>query len=163
MKKEVFDNKIIIYLKKEIIGKMNFDDIDSLEDYFRDFFLKLKNIYNMELKGFYNVKVYIDDIYGVVLELEDEQIDYGDFYNQIEMRIIPIHVDFLYKIDNLMFIPNTELYIYKNNYYLKISNKINYKDYLLVMDYAKIVYNNTDNIIKYGKQLKHFNFSNFML
>ena len=158
MKIENDYNKTIIFLKKELVGSLDFNNIDSLENYLKELFLKLKNIYNMEIKGFYNIKVFIDSIYGMVLELEAEDLEYGDYFNQIEMRIIPIYTEFLYKIEDYINIKG-KVYIYKNEIYLKVNKNISNKDYLKVMDHAKIVYNNTDNIIKYGYQLNHFIFN----
>ena len=145
-------NKTIIYLKKEIMGILDFNNIDNLEEYLRKIINNLKTIYNIDIKGFYNIKVYIDDLYGAILELEAEDLDYGDYFNQIEMRIIPIYTDFLYQIDDCMF-KLGKIYSYKNNIYLKIDKDISFKDYISVMDYAKIVYNNTDKIIDYGREL----------
>ena len=99
----------------------------------------------------------------MVLELEAEDIDYGDYYNQIEMRIIPIYTTFLYQVDDFINNIDVQTILYHDEFYLKIDKNISLKNYYLVMDYAKIVYNNTDNIIKYGKVLKHFNFKKIML
>lgn len=158
MKIDFNQDKIIIYLKKETINNLDFDNIDDLEKYLKELILKLKNIYNIDIKGFYNIKVFIDNIYGVVLELEAENLDYGDYFNQIEMRIIPIYTEFLYEVDDYLNLFGS-LYVYKKKIFLKLNKNIPYKDYIKVMDYAKIVYNNTDNIIKYGYQLTHFNFN----
>lgn len=155
--------KIIVYLKKETTGKIDFANIDYLENYFRELLLKLRDVYDINIKGFYNVKVYIDELYGMVLELEAEDIDYGDYYNQIEMRIIPIYTTFLYQVDDFINNIDVQTILYHDEFYLKIDKNISLKNYYLVMDYAKIVYNNTDNIIKYGKVLKHFNFKKIML
>ena len=163
MKIEIEMEKIIVYLKKETTGKMDFTNIDYLENYFKELFLKLRDIYNLDIKGFYNVKVYIDELYGMVLELEAEDIDYGDYYNQIEMRIIPIYTVFLYQVDDYINNYAIQTILYHDNFYLKIDQNISLKNYYLVMDHAKIVYNNTDNIIKYGKVLKRFNFKKIML
>lgn len=152
MKIDYKQDKIIIYLKKEIIGTIDFDDVDYLEKYLKDLIIKLKNIYDIDIKGFYNIKIYIDSIYGAILELEAEDLDYGDYFNQIEMRIIPIYTVFLYKVEDYINIYG-KIYTYKNNIYLKLDNKISYKDYIKVMDYAEIVYNNTDNILNFGKEL----------
>ena len=152
MKIELNQDITIIYLKKEIMGLLDFNNVDSLEEYLRKLICNLKNIYNIDIKGFYNIKIYIDNLYGAILELEAEDLDYGDYFNQIEMRIIPIYTDFLYQIDDYLFNLG-KLYLYKNNIYLKANKDISYKDYIRVMDYAKIVYNNTDKIIDYGKEL----------
>lgn len=163
MRIEIETKKIVVYLKKETTGKIDFTNIDYLENYFKELLLKLRDIYNLDIKGFYNVKVYIDELYGMVLELEVEDIDYGDYYNQIELRIIPVYTTFLYQIDDIFLNLDMQTILYHNHFYLKINKSITLKNYYLVMDHAKIVYNNTDNIIKYGKALKRFNFKKIML
>ena len=157
------NDKVIIYVKKDNLHDIDFTNIEILESYFQELLKRLKDYYDIKIVGFYNIKVYIDDIYGIVLELENENIDYGDYYDQVEMRIIPIYTNFLYKVNDILNIKDSNIYLYKNDIYLKLSKNILLKDYYLVMDQAKIVYNNTDNIIKYGKPLKRFNFNNFML
>ena len=152
MKIDNDNDQIIIYLKKELIGSVDFTDADCLEDYLKELIIKLKNIYNISIKGFYNIKVYIDDTYGAILELKAVDLDYGDYFEQIEMRIIPIYTNFLYKIDDYIS-GYGKIYSYKNNIYLKLKDNISYKDYLKVMDYAKIVYTNTDNILNFGTEL----------
>ena len=152
MKIDYKQDKIIVYLKKEILGSIDFANVESLEKYLKDLIIKLKNIYYIDIKGFYNIKVYIDSIYGAILELDAEDLDYGDYFNQIEMRIIPIYTIFLYRVEDYLSICG-KIYSYKNNIYLKLNENISYKDYIKVMDYAEIVYNNTDNILNFGKEL----------
>lgn len=163
MKVDIVEDKIIVYIKKTTIKDVNFDSIDELETYFRALLLKLKNIYNININGFYNIKVFIDDVYGMVLDIEKERVDCYLDINQVEMRILPIHTCFLYKIEDLFKYKKTKIYEYKNNYYLKPDKKILYKDYLNLLENSKIVYNNTDNIIKYGLKINNFNFNKIML
>lgn len=163
MKIDIIDDKIILYIKKDIIGDLNFENLDDLEDYFKDLILNLKNVYNINISGFYNISVYIDEIYGMVLELVNEEIDYYINTSQIEMRIIPEHTTFLYELDDPVMILNSSLYQYKDRYYLKINNNISYSDYLYVLENSKIVYTKTEDIFKYGNLINHFNFNKIML
>lgn len=163
MKVDIVEEKIIVYIKKRNIKNMNFDSVNELEDYFRELLLKLKNIYNININGFYNIRVFIDDVYGIILDIEKENIDCYLDINQVEMRIIPIHTCFLYMIDDLFRYKKTRIYKYKNNYYLKPEKNILYKDYINLLENSKIVYNNTDNIIKYGLKISNFNFNKIML
>ena len=121
MKVDFVEDKIIIYIKKRTIKDINFDSVDELEDYFRELLLKLKNIYNVKINGFFNIRVYIDNLFGIVLEIEKENIDCYMDLNQVEMRIIPIHTNFLYEISDLFNVaavapvtssaPSTEFFI----------------------------------------------------
>ena len=69
-----------IYLKKEIIGNINLRDKEILENYLRDLFKKLKDKYDIEIFGYYEIIVYIDEFYGVILHLEKEELDYYDYF-----------------------------------------------------------------------------------
>ena len=158
MKIDVMDNKIIIYLKKEIIGNMDFNNVEILEDYFRKLIIKLNNLYNINIEGFYIIKVFIDKIYGIVLEMEPEDIDYCPI-NQIEMRIMQEHETFLYEIDSPFEIDNTDIFIKDFKYYLKINSNIKYKDYISILENSHIIYKNTANIIKYGNIINYLNLS----
>lgn len=160
MKIELENDKVIIYIKKEEINDLNFTKTDELEEYFKNLIIKLKNLYDISITGFYNIKVFIDKFYGMVLQLEKEDIDYYDD-NQIEMRIIKEDVHFLYEVNDLFKVKKTKLIKKKDKYYLMILEKILYKDFLNILENSKIVYNNTENIIKCGKIVN--NFSNFVL
>lgn len=160
MKIELENDKVIIYIKKEEINDLNFNKVDELEEYFKNLIIKLKNLYDISITGFYNIKVFIDKIYGMVLQLEKEEIDYYDD-NQIEMRIIKEDVRFLYEVNDPFKIKKTKLIKRKDKYYLMILENILYKDFLNVLENSKIVYNNTENIIKCGKIVNTF--SNFVL
>ena len=52
------DDKIVLYLNKFMIEGLDFKNINGLEKYFRDLFIKLREIYNIKLNGFYYVYVY---------------------------------------------------------------------------------------------------------
>lgn len=162
MKIDIMDNKIIIFLKKEIISDIDFDNIEMLEEYFRELILKLNNVYNINIEGFYIIRVFIDSIYGIVLEIEPEDIDYCPI-NQVEMRIMLEHETFLYEIDSLVKIDNTEIYIKDYKYYLKINSNIKYKDYISILENCHIIYKNTSNIIKRGNIINYFNLSQNMI
>ena len=53
---------------------VNLNEKKDLEKYFQDFFLKLKETYKININGFYEVNIYIDDTYGAALEIEKEEI-----------------------------------------------------------------------------------------
>lgn len=155
MKLEKKDNLLIIYLKNKLVDNIDFTNKEELEKYFKELFIKLKEYYNIKISGYYNINVYIDRYYGVVLELEKEEIDYYSYFNnQVDMHIITEDIDFLYLIDDYFitdYLKNYTLFLYKNKYYILPDKNINF-DYLL--ENSKIIYNNTKEIIKFGKILK---------
>jgi len=150
------DDKIIIYLRKDKIINLDFNNLDILEKYLKELVIKLNDIYNIKIEGFYNIKVYIDELFGIVLEIEAEDIDYC-LSNEIEMRISLFYEKFLYEINDFMNISNTNIIKKGFKYYLECHNNIAYKDYLNILENSQIIYKNTKKIIKYGNVVTYFN------
>lgn len=151
MKINFDDNKIIIYLFKNNIKKEDFNDLKYIEEYFRNIFIRLKQIYNIEINGFYNINVYIDNIFGIVLELIEENIEYIDYYDDvIDMKLELHENEFLYHINDVTNIDESNIiYKYNNKYYLKIKNK---NELYKILEYTSVVYKDTDIILKHAKK-----------
>ena len=100
--KFIDDLTMDIYVKKELINDLDFNDKDTLEKYLKKLFKTLKNKYSITIEGFYDIDVYIDKYYGVVFHLEKEDIDYYDYFkNQVDMRIITIDTEFMYEVEDI--------------------------------------------------------------
>lgn len=142
MKCIINDDKIIIFLEK--YNKKYLNDIDYLEDYFRNIFLKLKEKYDIKIHGFCNVDAYLDDN-DMVLEIEEEK-ELIDYYEDIIDMKISIHeTSFLYEISNIFninkYIKN-EIYVYKDKFYIdKKSLNLN------ILEHSKLIYKDTEKII----------------
>lgn len=109
-------DSIVLYL-----SDMDFsleEDIDELESRFRDIFLRLKNLYNIDIEGYYKIDIYKDTYYGVIVKIKKEELDYFDYFdNQIEMRI-SIHEEnsILYEFDD--FFSLNDSLLQKMNFYM---------------------------------------------
>ena len=142
MKCIINDDKIIIFLEK--YNKKYLNDIDYLEDYFINIFLKLKEKYDIKIHGFCNVDAYLDDN-DMVLEIEEEK-ELIDYYEDIIDMKISIHeTSFLYEISNIFninkYIKN-EVYVYKDKFYIdKKSLNLN------ILEHSKLIYKDTEKII----------------
>ena len=146
MKVEVISNGYIIYLNQFNLIDIDFKNKDILEDSFKKLLKKLNNYYHIDINGYYNINVYIDSYYGAILQIEKESLDYYDYFESdtIAMRIKKIDVDFLYEVEDFLFAKdflNKFKLITKNNHiYLKIIDDLSYKEYLLLTEMSKIVY-----------------------
>lgn len=149
MKVEVISNGYIIYLNQFNLIDIDFKNMDILEDSFKKLLKKLNNYYHIDINGYYNINVYIDSYYGAILQIEKESLDYYDYFESdtIAMRIKKIDADFLYEVEDFLFAKdflNKFKLITKNNHiYLKIIDDLSYKEYLLLTEMSKIVYDKT--------------------
>lgn len=130
------DNKIIVFLYKRI----NFKQI-NLENYFKKLFIKFKEDYHIELNGYYSINIYIDKFYGSVIEIENEDLDYYNYFNRIDMEVKLNDNVFLYEIDyeylNKSIINNSNIYKLKDKLYIQVKdNNILNK----ILEYSNIIY-----------------------
>lgn len=158
MKLAFSKNKIIIYLKKKEINNINFEDIDLLEECFRDMLLKLKKYIHVQLNGLYQIDVFLDEYYGAVIEMIKIDVDYIEYYsNYIDMNITIENTDFIYLIKDYFDIPNNiknklNIYKYENNLYAKIIEKLTGIEFAQLTEMAEIIYNSED-ILKSAKKI----------
>lgn len=161
------DLNMIIYLNNMKIKTIDFSKKEDLQDCFRDLFVNLKDSYNINVNGFYNINVYKDKFYGIVLEIEKEDIDYIDYLSgQVDMNIIVDNNNtFLYEINDYFNIDKKnidkfKLYQYKNKIYLQVIDNISSIDFGKIMEFSKIIYGDIcKQILKHGKKIEVNNFS----
>lgn len=156
MKIEFINDDIIVFLNKYRIKNIDLKSKDSLEKELRNIFEKLSNYYNIKISGYYNVTIYIDEYYGAILELKNEELDCIEYdIHEVDMRIILVNNKFLYKIDDIFNNIDGNIYKYKNNYYLEITSDINNILMGKILESSHIIYGNvTEDILKYGILLK---------
>lgn len=131
-----------IYVKKELINNIDFNNKEHLEKYLKKIFKILKDKYNINIEGLYNVNIYYDKYYGIIIHLENENLEYYDcFKNQVDMRIITVNTNFLYKVDDLpKNINKFDIIIKNNNIYLKIKDKLNKLEMMNLLENSILVY-----------------------
>lgn len=111
------DNDYLIKIYKSSIDNINIYDIDDIYTLVKLIIKKI--IKNNSLSGNYQVNIYINDIYGMIIEfnkLEDN--------HYIDIKI-NIYIDsiFLYESDiNYLDNYNDNIYYYLNKYYLLPKN-----------------------------------------
>lgn len=148
----VFGNDyIIVYIQN---SNINEECLEDLETYFKEIFSKIREIYQINMNGFYFVNVYIDSIYGVILEIEEEKLEYIEYYDDaVDMKISLHREEFLYKIKDISKVENInniDIYSYNNEWYIKIKNN---KCLYQILEFTEIIYKDTKKIIKYGKKI----------
>lgn len=144
----ISDNELVIYLYNNING-INFKEELCVKNFLKDLFVKLNDYYDIKIEGYYDVDVYIDEIYGIVLDLVKDDIDFYDYYsNTVDMKIIIKRCKFLYLVEDYD-IDFKKFYVYKlvNNVYLLPKIKLNYIELGSLIENSKVIYN-SDDIVK---------------
>ena len=69
------------------------EDIDELENNFRNIFIRLRNLYDIDIQGYFKVDIYKDKYIGAIIEIQKDDMEYFDYLDsQIDMNI-SIHND----------------------------------------------------------------------
>lgn len=157
MKVKIIDDyNIIVFLSKSE-KTIDFSSKDLLEDELKELFKKLSSCYDINISGYYNIVIYIDDYYGAILDINREDMDYALYDDdQIDMRILIKNTSFLYLIDDIFLDErDNTIYQYKGKYYLKLEKQLSLVEMGKLLEYSNIVYDNkVEDIIKYGSTLK---------
>lgn len=154
------DDKIIVFLRRTAVHNFDLHDEDKLEQYFKDLFLSLKKRYDLEINGYYNVDVYFDSYYGMILEIENMNVDYYRYFSQIDMKINVLKdSSFLYEIDyeclDKIDLSKCICYQQKDKMYLQFNQDIDDIALGYILEYARIIYGDkTKDILKYSKKVR---------
>ena len=131
MRIEYIDDILTIYLKGIYTDDINNLCLNTLN--------KLKKYYNIDLKGFYIINVYIDKKYGIIMDIETED-DIDIEYDDIEYYIITYNNTFLYEVEDILDLNIDKYYTYNEKYYIDIDSIYN-------IEFIKVIYKDTINII----------------
>lgn len=155
MKLELFNlNNLTVYLNNKYLEKIKFDLKNNVEQQFKRLFIKIKNIYNIEMSGYYEVTVYLNDIYGMIIEIEKDDDEYVKLFGDtVDMKItFKFDSSIFYKLDEYMSFDfdDYDLYYYNDSFYMELNNEVifNYSQYLNLLENSSIIYGNEIKKIK---------------
>ena len=132
-----------IYIKKDLVDNIDFNNKDDLEKYLKKLFKILKNKYDILIEGFYDITVYKDKYYGVVIHLEKEDLEYYSYFrNQVDMRIITVESEFLYLVDDIPYniFDKINILVKENEIYLKIKKELTKLEMMQLLENSRIVF-----------------------
>lgn len=139
-----FGNDYLIKIYKEEIKDINIYDIDDIYTLIKLIIKKI--IKNNNISGNYQINIYTNDIYGMIIEFNKIKEN-----SYIDLKInITIDSIFLYKTNNNYLNTNNTIYYYKNNYYiLPKDNNIN------LLEVEEVLYGNiVKEILSKGIKVK---------
>lgn len=138
------ENIFDVYIKKEFLSNIDFNNKESIEKYLKKLFKRLKNKYYITVEGFYNITIYIDRYYGVIFHLEKEDLEYYNYFkNQVDMRLISVETDFLYHVDDMPYylLNKVNVIIKDKEMYLKLKQDLTKLEMMRLLENSKILYN----------------------
>ena len=150
MKINFTNSTYILYLLNSYIKDVDFNNKDEIEKYLKEIFTIIGDRYNTLITGFFEINIYLNDSFGVIIEIEKDNLDYYDlFTNKIEMQVSIIeNANLFLEIDDIL---NNDIYLkyhlYKDNgkYYINVDhiNEIS------IYEEGKLIYGNiADKIAK---------------
>ncbi len=146
------DSHYEIFLNQ--ISSFPLENKEKLEEELKRIFLKLERFYHINVSGFYHVILYHDSNYGIVLNVEKEEIDYYQFsIREIDLRIQIEENPFLYKIEDYYYLTPSllkkgEVYSYHNDFYYIIKKPLTKKERIYLSEYSILTFLESNQIIK---------------
>lgn len=135
MKVEMLSNTIIVYL----LDNNKYNEDSDIKKILINVFDNLEKYYNITFTSDYDLELYINRYYGMILEItENEDFIYDDIVN-LKLNVLRDTL-FLYEVDDPLEYINYEIYYYNDKFYVNAKRE----DINLIEDsnlvYGDIVY-----------------------
>jgi hypothetical protein len=142
------DYNFYIYLNKNYISDLEIKNRECVEKYFKKMFLNLKNNHHLDIYGYYNIKVYANNNYGLIIDVLKLSNDYFKMpSNKVDMKIM-IDNDsiFLYELDDYFFIDKYKdniknIYYKDEKYYVELNDDVDELFYFNLLEHSNIIFN----------------------
>ena len=113
MKVEMLSNTIIVYL----LDNKKYNEDSDIKKILINVFDNLEKYYNITFTSDYNLELYINRYYGMILEIkENEDFIYDDIVN-LKLNGLRDTL-FLYEVDDPLEYINYEIYYYNDKFYV---------------------------------------------
>ena len=132
------DDYFLIRVSNDMVKNINIFDMESIKELFKSIIDKLRKKY--DLHGLVDVDVYVNNSYGMIIEMRM----LADYFDEIDMKI-KMHLNslFLTEISSNDVLDYEDVYYYRDKFY---------GNYLGLVD-SNIIYKDTDDIISKGIKL----------
>ena len=113
MKVEMLSNTIIVYL----LDNKKYNEDSDIKKILINVFDNLEKYYNITFTSDYNLELYINRYYGMILEIkENEDFIYDDIVN-LKLNVLRDTL-FLYEVDDPLEYINYEIYYYNDKFFV---------------------------------------------
>lgn len=114
MKVEYINNDEYIVYVNNLYYTFDKNNIDNI---LKKILKRLKKIYDIQIYSTFNVECYVDDNYGIVLEIKREYDPFNLYSKKTDLNINYNYTNFLYEVDDY-FINSDNKYIFNNKIYI---------------------------------------------
>jgi len=129
MKVEMLSNTIIVYL----LDNKKYNEDSDIKKILINVFDNLEKYYNITFTSDYNLELYINRYYGMILEIkENEDFIYDDIVNLLNILRDTL---FLYEVDDPLEYINYEIYYYNDKFYVNAK-----REDINLMENSNLVY-----------------------
>ena len=130
MKVEMLSNTIIVYL----LDNKKYNEDSDIKKILINVFDNLEKYYNITFTSDYNLELYINIYYVIILEIkENEDFIYDDIVN-LKLNILRDTL-FLYEVDDPLEYINYEIYYYNDKFYVNAK-----REDINLMENSNLVY-----------------------
>ena len=130
MKVEMLSNTIIVYL----LDNKKYNEDSHIKKILINVFDNLEKYYNITFTSDYNLELYINRYYGMILEIkENEDFIYDDIVN-LKLNVLRDTL-FLYEVDDPLEYINYEIYYYNDKFYVNAK-----REDINLMENSNLVY-----------------------
>lgn len=139
LKVDIKNENFIIYVNKYLI---NYDmkNRKDIEENIKDLLIRIRKIYKIKLSGYYKIKIYQNDLYGLIFEcIKEDDLDFFPDFCDLKINILYDSKILLESDDFFIFNNNKKTYKKGNKFYIDIKN-LNELEIIKLSEFCKIKY-----------------------
>lgn len=139
MKVDIKNENFIIYVNKYLI---NYDmkNKKDIEENIKDLLIRIRKIYKIKLSGYYKIKIYQNDLYGLIFEcIKEDDLDFFLDFCDLKINILYDSKILLESDDFFIFNNNKKTYKKGNKFYINIKD-LNELEIIKLSEFCKIKY-----------------------
>lgn len=139
MKVDIKNDNFIIYVNKYLI---NYDmkNRKDIEENIKDLLIRIRKIYKIKLSGYYKIKVYQNDLYGLIFDcVKEDDLDFFPDLCDLKVNILYDSRILLESDDFFIFNNNKKTYKKGNKFYINIKD-LNELEIIKLSEFCKIKY-----------------------
>lgn len=139
LKVDIKNDNFIIYVNKYLI---NYDmkNRKDIEENIKDLLIRIRKIYKIKLSGYYKIKIYQNDLYGLIFDcVKEDDLDFFPDLCDLKVNILYDSKMLLESEDFFIFNNNKKTYKKGNKFYINIKD-LNELEIIKLSEFCKIKY-----------------------